>query len=208
MMTLVGEVLSCAAMVSPPTPLPTFSEALSRNIAEHAMEFADSKKLGFVQAAVVPSAAVPTEAFGIDRRALGMGDACPFDSDELIHATVVPLFSDAECRAVRAEASKKIAAGAQSTFTMTDTNRDVPVHELPNTLAWFNREGMARVASLAHQCFPSAVDDPTALWVYRGLVRTWSNARTHSHLTSTTRARVPPGVTCLSWSCASHTCLR
>ena len=61
--------LPCGAL------LPTFPEALQRNLAEHAVELADSKKLGFAravlpEAASAVSAAVATEAFDIDRQAL------------------------------------------------------------------------------------------------------------------------------------------
>mmetsp|Transcript_23400 Transcript_23400/g.42920 ORF Transcript_23400/g.42920 Transcript_23400/m.42920 type:complete len:390 (-) Transcript_23400:113-1282(-) len=53
---------------------------------------------------------------------------------------------------------------------MTETNRDVSLHDLPETLSWLNRGAFARVASFAAQCFPSAVENATALWIYRGLV--------------------------------------
>ena len=141
---------------------------LSKNVAAHATELADSADLGFARAASgVP---VPlTHSFQLDRAALGMGRACPFESDELVFATDTAIFSEDECSAVRNEAAAKIAAGAKSTFTMTDTNEDVGLHDLPETLRWLNDGAFARVTSLAAKCFPGAVDDPTKLFVYRGL---------------------------------------
>ena len=159
----------------------SFAEALRHNIAEHAAERADSSALGFAHA--VPAATPPvvdTKAYEVDRTLLGMGSSCPFDSDRLVHATSAPLFSAKECRAIQEEAAAQIAAGAKSTFTMTDTNRDVAVHELPSTLEWLNRVGLVRVASLARACFPSAVDDK-GLWVYRGLVINYDAAAGLTH---------------------------
>ena len=49
------------------------------------------------------------------------------------------------CRAVMND-------GLSSTFTMTDTNRDVALHDLPNTLSWLNSGAFARVTSLAFKC--------------------------------------------------------
>ena len=147
----------------------SLAAGLKANLAEHAAELAASAELGFARAAAPVQDLPPTMSHKISRDALGMGQSCPFDSDDLVYATTTPLFSADECKAVRDEAAEQIASGLSSTFTMTDTNRDVALHDLPNTLSWLNSGAFARVTSLAAECFPSAVGDATQLWVYRGL---------------------------------------
>ena len=148
----------------------SYSDGLRANIADHISERELSASLGFQRAAAAVSVDVPIASHQVSKLALGMGDACPFDSDELIYETRAPLLSAAECAAVRREASARISEGASSSFTMTSTNRDVAVHDLPETLAWLNGGALARVASLAARCFPGAVDRAEHVWVYRGLV--------------------------------------
>lgn len=110
-----------------------------------------------------------------------MGRDTPFHGDELVHASNEPLFTENECFAVRKEAAGMMAVGKQSSFTMTDTNRDVSLHDLPETLAWLNGGAFARVATLAARCFPSAVPDPASLYVYRGLVIHYDAAARLTH---------------------------
>ena len=156
------------------------STGLADNLAAHAAEMSRSASLGFRPA----TAAVPTtsawEVHRIDRRALGMGPKCPFESDDLV-ITTAPVLSAHECRAIREEAAQLMARGARSSFTMTDTNRDVNLHDLPRTVAWLNGGAFARLASLAAECFPSAVGDATDLWVYRGLVVQYDAAAGLTH---------------------------
>jgi predicted 2-oxoglutarate/Fe(II)-dependent dioxygenase YbiX len=148
---------------------PSLSAGMRMNEALHKTELENSEALGFRRA----SAAVPvpsTSCWHVSRSSLGMGHACPYESDALVHASIEPLFSAQECHDVRTEAATLISAGARSSFTMVDTNRDVAVHDLPKTLSWLNAGAFARIASLAAACFPGAITDPTSLWVYRGLV--------------------------------------
>ncbi|KAL1507563.1 hypothetical protein AB1Y20_007183 [Prymnesium parvum] len=177
-------------------------EALRANVAEHAEERAHSRRLGFspiVFSSPPPPSTVHIEPrlvghspspplaararsclppFGthvhkVPRHTLGMGSQCPFDTDELIHATKHPVLTEAECEAIRQEAEERMAEGARSSFTMTETNRDVPVHEMPRTLRWLEEGGLLRLCSLARACFASAVSE-RGLWVYRGLVIKYS----------------------------------
>jgi hypothetical protein len=148
----------------------SYSDGLRANIADHISERELSASLGFQRAAAAVSVDVHIASHQVSKLALGMGGACPFDSDELIYETRAPLFSAAECAAVRREASARMSEGTSSSFTMTSTNRDVAVHDLPETLAWLNGGALARVVSLAARCFPGAVDRAEHLWVYRGLV--------------------------------------
>jgi tetratricopeptide (TPR) repeat protein len=145
-----------------------FAHGLRANLMDHMAEFAASTELGFDR----PSMRFPPTSwtsYCVERSTLGMGVHCPFDTDELVVASE-PLFSAAECCAIKEEAATLIAEGRGSTFTMTDTNKDCAVHEMPRTLRWLNEGALARITSLAATCFPSAVSDPTQLWVYRGLV--------------------------------------
>lgn len=104
------------ALLSEAAPL-SYADGVRFNLKEHAAERATSGELGFQQAAAaVP--AVRATSLRIDRRHLGMGSACPFDSDELVFQSE-PIFSPSECCAVRDEAAELIASGARSSFTMT-----------------------------------------------------------------------------------------
>ena len=165
-----GAAVRCAMTTAALGGSSSYADGLRANAADHISERELSESLGFQRAAAAVSVAVPTASHQVSKLALGMGDACPFSSDELIYETRAPLFSAAECAAVRREASARISEGASSSFTMTSTNRDVAVHDLPETLAWLNGGALARVASLAATCFPGAVDSAESLWVYRGLV--------------------------------------
>ena len=181
--------LTTAALHPPPSTLraregassSSYADGLRANTADHISERELSESLGFQRAAAAVSVAVPTASHHVSKLALGMGDACPFSSDELVYETRAPLFSAAECAAVREEATARISSGASSTFTMTSTNRDVAVHDLPDTLAWLNGGALARVASLAASCFPGAVDRAESLWVYRGLVICYDAAAGLTH---------------------------
>lgn len=158
----------------------SLARGLAANMADHHDEMTTSAELGFERArSAVPAVACTARCMA--RSALGMGAHCTFDSDELVWETSSPVFTASECRAVRDEAAALIAGGAQSTFTMTDTNRDVAVHEMASTLAWLNGGAFARLTSLAASCFPSAVDDATSLWVYRGLVINYDAAAGLTH---------------------------
>ena len=147
-----------------------YAEGLRRNFADHESEIEKSVELGFRRASAAAAVVPPTTAHCIASSSLGMGRNCPFEGDRLVHACSEPLFTADECIAVRTEAAAMMADGKQSSFTMTDTNRDVSVHDLPRTLSWLNSGAFARVATLAAQCFPSAVPDPSSLYIYRGLV--------------------------------------
>ena len=68
----------------------------------------------------------------------GRGGFRPFRSAKLVVETSQPLVRPEVCAAIRREAARAMAAGARSSFTMTETNRDVAVHELPRTLRWLN----------------------------------------------------------------------
>ena len=148
-----------------------FAHGLRANLMDHMAEFAASTELGFDRPSMRGASLAPTSwtSYCVERSTLGMGVHCPFDTDELVVASE-PLFSAAECCAIKEEAATLIAEGRGSTFTMTDTNKDCAVHEMPRTLRWLNEGALARITSLAATCFPSAVSDPTQLWVYRGLV--------------------------------------
>mmetsp|Transcript_112405 Transcript_112405/g.204689 ORF Transcript_112405/g.204689 Transcript_112405/m.204689 type:complete len:522 (+) Transcript_112405:43-1608(+) len=142
---------------------------LQANLAEHDAEIAASEESGFFRATAAVPVGGPKASYQVPRIALGMGAHCPFDSDELIFESP-QLFTAEECRALRDEATAHIANGAQSTFSMTNTNRDVHLHDLSRSLSWLNSGAFARVASFAAKCFPSAVDNVTDLWIYDGLV--------------------------------------
>lgn len=157
-----------------------YAQGLIANKADHAAELATSHELGFRLAQSAVPAVRWATSYKINRTSLGMGNECPFATDELVFASE-PIFSPEECLTVRQEAQELISGGAQSTFTMTDTNRDVAVHDMPDTLAWLNGGAFARVTSLAAQCFPSAVDDAGSLWVYRGLVINYESAAGLTH---------------------------
>mmetsp|Transcript_10774 Transcript_10774/g.19991 ORF Transcript_10774/g.19991 Transcript_10774/m.19991 type:complete len:456 (-) Transcript_10774:35-1402(-) len=150
---------------------PKLVAGLEANLAEHAFQRQLSDEQGYPRAAAAVPVGPPAATYKVHHKEkeLGMGFRCPFESDDLIFASS-PLFSSSECRAIREEAAKFIADGAQSSFTMVDTNRDVGLHELPKTMRWLKDGAFARVASFAAQCFPSAVDNASSLWIYSGLV--------------------------------------
>ena len=59
------------------------------------------------------------------------GDECG------VYATEQPLFTREECASLRKEAESNIASGTgASSFTMTDSNRDVAVHEMAQAQHW------------------------------------------------------------------------
>ena len=156
------------------------AKGMQANAAAHAAELFASAVIGFRRAdAAVPVVSWTTHCVG--RNALGMGSACPFETDELVVAAAAPVFSPAECCAVVDEARSLIAEGARSRFTMTDTNRDVAVEDMPKTLAWLNNGAFARLTSLAAACYPGVVDDATDLWVYRALVINYDHSAQLTH---------------------------
>ena len=160
-----------------------YAEGMHRNLADHAAEIETSNKLGFRRAAAAADESVlpPTQAHRIARVSLGMGRDCPFAGDDLVHACAEPLLTADECFAIRTEAAMQMASGMQSSFTMTDTNRDVSLHDLPGTLDWLNSGAFARVATLAARCFPSAVPDAASLYIYRGLIIHYDAAARLTH---------------------------
>ena len=180
---LASTLLAIVSALAPPAASigKPYAEGLRANAADHIAERELSESLGFRRAAAAVPITLQTRSHHVDRVALGMGKSCPFDNDELIFQTEEPLFTASECAAVRAEAAAKIAAGAGSTFTMTNTNRDCAVHDLPQTLAWLNGGALGRVASLAATCFPSAVPSAESLWIYRGLVISYDAAAGLTH---------------------------
>jgi len=98
-----------------------------------------------------------------------MGNACPFDSDELVFETH-RIFTPDECRQVREEAAALMRKGVSASFTLADTIREVHVYDLPQTMCWLHNGSFAHMTSLAAQCFSTAVADPSALFVYDALV--------------------------------------
>ena len=160
---------------------PRYAAGLQQNILDHEEELKTSGELGFRRATEVVSP-VPARPIGlINRTVLGMGGECPFQGSELVFETMAPVFTQEECAAIRAEAEELIGGGISSTFTMTDTNRDCAVHDLPRTLQWLDDGGLARIASLVAHCFPSAVESAESLWVYRGLVINYDSAAGLTH---------------------------
>mmetsp|Transcript_84438 Transcript_84438/g.161388 ORF Transcript_84438/g.161388 Transcript_84438/m.161388 type:complete len:487 (+) Transcript_84438:63-1523(+) len=164
----------------------TIAAGLQANHAEHAAERAASGELGFARAAVAVPVSLPAASYKVRRKVLGLGNACPFDTDTLVFASQ-PMFTATECHAVRDEAEAFLASNTESpdlqgwVDTMADSNRDVPLHDLPKALEWFNSAAFARVASFAADCFPSAVDHAADLWVYRALVIHYDAAKGLTH---------------------------
>ena len=164
---LLSVYTTASALMLPPPP-----SVLERLRSEHAAELADSAELGYARAhGEAPTPLPDVSTWPVAPDALGMGAASPFEADCHVVATRTALLSGDECAAIVGEAAAHLAAGRESSsFTMTDTNRDVAVHELPKTQAWINRAGLHRVASLAARAFPSAVRSASSLYVYRSLV--------------------------------------
>jgi hypothetical protein len=126
-----------------PATLVSFARGLVLNRAAHAGELeASANELGYVPCAAQPARAPPAlRGLVIDSSSLGFGRASagPFEYDApLVFESDAPLVRPRVCAAIRREAAAAMAAGARSTFTMTATNRDAPVHELPRTLRWLN----------------------------------------------------------------------
>ena len=158
---------------------------LQRNVLDHQEEVEFSRELGYRSTAdghrdrVQPE----LESWPIPGGAaqLGLGPACPFDGERLVHATRQPLFSAAVCRAVRREAARHIGSGGSSSFTMTDTNRDADVHSLPRTQRWLNAALAARLFPLVGRCFGAAAEPHSRLFVYRSLVVQYDAAAQLTH---------------------------
>ena len=172
---------AATAVALNPVAVGSYAEGLRANFADHLAERKLSESLGYRRAAAAVPVDVQTVAHRVELASLGMGSNCPFSSEELVFETLNPIFTPAECAAVREEAAASIQQGASSTFTMTSTNRDVAVHDLPKTLRWLTDGALARVTSLAASCFPSAIVDAESLWIYRGLVINYDAAAGLTH---------------------------
>ena len=163
---------SSAALVGPVRPQPS---ALVHNGRMHTIERAeacDGYGYGLVGATDDAAAQAAVRHHPVPPLALGMGSKNAAFGDECgVYATEQPLFTREECASLRKEAESNIASGTgASSFTMTDSNRDVAVHEMAQAQHWLNSVGVPRLASLAAACFPSTVRDATELHVYRSLV--------------------------------------
>ena len=101
MIVAAGAAVRCAMTTAALGGSSSYSDGLRANIADHISERELSASLGFQRAAAPVSVDVPIASHQVSKLALGMGDACPFDSDELIYETRAPLLSAAECAAVR-----------------------------------------------------------------------------------------------------------
>eukprot|EP00966_Prymnesium_polylepis_P297442 6872173-Prymnesium_polylepis.1 len=170
MLTLATIVATASTTALPLSRLRPLMPSLRVNRDFHRLEVEESALLGYSRGASATPHLLPMSNASVPRRLLGLGPTSPFSSDELIFVSERPLFSPSAAAAIRAEAVAHMAAGARSTFTLTDTNRDVNVHALPLTQRLLNRALRKTLCPLAAACFPSAVDSPEALYVYRALV--------------------------------------
>ena len=125
MIVAAGAAVRCAMTTAALGGSSSYSDGLRANIADHISERELSASLGFQCAAAAVSVDVPIASHQVSKLALGMGDACPFDSDELIYETRAPLLSAAECAAVRREASARIC---RSCGTCSGTTTEKKVH--------------------------------------------------------------------------------
>eukprot|EP00965_Chrysotila_dentata_P204309 6182257-Pleurochrysis_carterae.AAC.3 len=122
------------------------------------------------------------DSLKIEPTALGFGDrAGPFLQDKLVFQTRKRVLSSAVCAAIRREARAKMDLGARSAFTMVDTNRDVPVHEMPRTLRWLMSALSARIFPAIVDCFPHVASHHSELYVYRALVIEYDAAAGLTH---------------------------
>jgi hypothetical protein len=107
-----------------------YAAGLRANLAQHEAERAASAALGYRMPLRTQHPPPRTSTHRIDPFALGLAAANPF-GPACIHATTSPLLSAAECDALVSEAAAHIRGGGGSTFTLTATNRDAALHELP-----------------------------------------------------------------------------
>jgi tetratricopeptide (TPR) repeat protein len=139
-------VLPPLPLLSPvmnPASVASFARGLALNRWAHEEETRHSLfELGYTPASSPVRRRSPPKliAYELPRNSLGFGRGGfgPFASGRLVFETRQPLVRSSVCAAIRREARRAMAAGASSSFTMTETNRDVPVHELPRTLRWLN----------------------------------------------------------------------
>ncbi|KAL1523054.1 hypothetical protein AB1Y20_018014 [Prymnesium parvum] len=173
----VWSALQLTQSSSPPLPIPLsllrpIVGSLRVNEQRHREEVEESARLGYARAALAspPPPPLPSTRARVPPRALGLGPASPFPTDELVFTSEAPVLSAASCGAIRREAAAHIAAGGKSSFTMVETNRDANVHALPLTRRLLNRALRAGLLEWAAAAFPAAVDGAAELFVYRALV--------------------------------------
>lgn len=158
---------------------PDLAEAIASSLRAQAVEVEESTQLGYVPCSgnsrgwkgVVSSWRLP-------RAALGFGAHYPFGEaegglpsegeEDLVFVTESPCFTADELAAVRSEAAAFIESGGGSSFSLTDTNRDANVHDLPRALGWLNSVALPRLVPLVSHCLLGGTD--TELYVYRALV--------------------------------------
>ena len=154
-------------------PPASFLQGLRANIAAHTSELDVSLELGYRPPVRIGGggASCDCDAWAVPHAALGFGPDGGFfgGSDEHVFATRTPLLSSRACAAIVREAAAAIAGGARSTFSLLDSNRDAPVHELPRTQRVLNA-ALPRIGRLVGGCWTLRADAPTRLFVYRSLV--------------------------------------
>ena len=153
-------------------PPASFLQGLRANIAAHASELDVSLELGYRPPVRIGGggASCDCDAWAVPHAALGFGpDGGFFGGSEHVFATRTPLLSSRACAAIVREAGAAIAGGARSTFSLLDSNRDAPVHELPRTQRVLNA-ALPRIGRLVGGCWTLRADAPTRLFVYRSLV--------------------------------------
>ena len=126
---------------------------LRRNTITHSQELVEAAFKGYCRTRASPDprwTPPPVRSYGMPAASTGLGPVCPFASASpgkaelpLVFETTAPLLSNHECQSIVDEARTHMAAGKSSGFTYTETNKDVAVADLPNTLAWLNGEGSA-----------------------------------------------------------------
>ena len=85
----------------------------------------------------------------------------------LVHASVDPLFSVAECEAAIAESEAVCEArgGWTSARHLNHPTIDIPLQELPATRVWFNEALITRIYPFLGRCFADVLPNPGALRV-------------------------------------------
>ena len=131
----------------------------TRNRAEATMATNEADALVAAWCAALPYPAedlvgTATDAWAVPHAALGFGPDGGFlgGADEHVFATRAPLLSSRACAAIVREAAAAIEGGARSTFSLLDSNRDAPVHELPRTQRVLNA-ALPRIGRLVGGCW-------------------------------------------------------